>query len=566
MYLVHQMADRSIRAKITAGLSCMVFGLALVGVISIGKFSELNAKVRDTNDKYLVSVGYLADLRGAMLNWRLYLMREIAFPKDAQSVAIARSTRAKELEEIHRLEAAYLPGITSAQERSIFDDYTTARDALYAAAAETLKIGHDRDSAAMADYYRVHVLPIAASVDVAIQKDVRYNLDGASNGVTEAGAIYYRGRAIVLALIVSGLAMALFIAVLLVRAVSSPVRTMTAAMRALADGHTKQDIPFRDRADEVGQMANAVQVFKDALIETKRLAAVEESSRAAKEARSAALSGLVKNFEGQVGGMTSLLSSASTELEATARSMSGTAKETDTRAAVVGAAASEAASSVNSVAAASEQLSASIQEISRQVAESAQMTAKAVEDARRTDTVVRALADGADKIGQVVGMITSIAGQTNLLALNATIEAARAGDAGKGFAVVASEVKSLAQQTAQATEEIAGQVSQIQAATRQAVSAISDIATTIKDVSGIATAIATAVEQQGSATAEIARNVQNTAASTQEVTANIAGVSQAAGNTGAAAAEVLAAADDLSRQAERLNTEVTSFIAKVQAA
>ena len=564
--MIKAIANRSIRAKIIAGLSCMVVGLLLIGLVSIGKFSELNESVRRTNDDYVMSIGYLSDLRGSMLNWRLYLMREIAFPKDAQSVAIARSTRATALEDVHRLEAAYVPTITSQEERGYYDEYLAARDALFTAAADTLRVGHDRDAAAMAEYYRTHILPIASAVDVAIQKDIKFNMEGMRSGVVEAGKIYSRGRTIVLSLAISGLLAAVFITALLVRAVSTPIRAMTDAMRGLAEGHVEDEIPFRGRGDEVGQMAGAVQVFKDALIESKRLSAADESSRAAKEARAVALSGLVKSFESQVGGMTSLLSSASTELEATARSMSGTAKETDTRAAVVGAAAGEAASSVNSVAAASEQLSASIQEISRQVAESAQMTAKAVEDARRTDTVVRALADGADKIGQVVGMITSIAGQTNLLALNATIEAARAGDAGRGFAVVASEVKSLAQQTAQATEEIAGQVSQIQAATRQAVSAISDIATTIKDVSGIATAIATAVEQQGSATAEIARNVQNTAASTQEVTANIAGVSEAAGNTGAAAAEVLAAADGLSRQAERLNTEVNSFIAKVQAA
>ena len=562
---MQQMANRSIRTKIIAGLSCMLLGLALTGAVSISKLAELNARIGDTN-KYIVSIGYLSELRDSLSNWQVSLMQEAVFAKDQRAAAIARSVRAKELESVRRTEAAYVPTIGSPQERGFYGEYETARDALFAAANEMLNAGRTRDGAAAGEYYRSHVAPVVATVDAALQKDLRYQLDGSGRGVAEAGRIHDSGRAIVLACLVSGMLAALLIAVVLARAVSAPVQKMTGAMRALANGDTGQEVPFRGRGDEMGQMADAVQVFKDALMETKRLAMVEETGRAASGARASALSGLVKTFEKQVGGMTALLSSASTELEATARSMSGTAKDTDTRAAMVGAAAGEAAASVNSVAAASEELSASIQEISRQVADSAQMTAKAVDDARRTDTVVRALADGADKIGQVVGMITSIAGQTNLLALNATIEAARAGDAGRGFAVVASEVKSLAQQTAQATEEIAGQVSQIQAATRQAVDAISDIASTIKDVSGIATAIATAVEQQGLATAEIARNVQNTAVSTQEVTANIAGVSQAAGNTGAAAAEVLAAADGLSRQAERLNAEVNTFITKVQAA
>ena len=566
MDLMRKLADRSIRVKIVAGLSCMLLGLIVVGVVSIGKLGELNAKVHETNETSVAAIGYLSDLRASLLTWRSTMMREVAYPKDLPSAAYARSARVKTLDDIRKTESSYRPLISSSREQSLFGEYETARDALFSAAAQAPGFGRDRDGAAVVEYYRTRVLPLAADVDVAIHKDLRFNVDKASNQAAEAADTYRRGRSVVLVLLASGLLAASFIAIFLVRAVSTPVVTMTGAMRALAAGDTRQDVPFRGRGDEVGQMAEAVQVFKDALIERERQAAIEESGRAAKEARSAALSGLVTNFETQVGGMTSLLSSASTELEATARSMSGTAEETNTRAAIVGAAAGEAAASVNSVAAASEQLSASIQEISRQVAESAQMTAKAVDDARRTDIVVRALADGADKIGQVVGMITSIAGQTNLLALNATIEAARAGDAGRGFAVVASEVKSLAQQTAQATEEISGQVSQIQEATRQAVDAINDIACTIKDVSGIATAIATAVEQQGLATAEIARNVQTTAASTQDVTANIAGVSHAAGNTGAAATEVLAAADDLSRQAERLNVEVHAFIANVQAA
>jgi methyl-accepting chemotaxis protein len=190
---------------------------------------------------------------------------------------------------------------------------------------------------------------------------------------------------------------------------------------------------------------------------------------------------------------------------------------------------------MQTVAAAAEQLSASIAEISRQVAQSAKISGKAVDDAQRTDTIVRALAEGAQKIGDVVGLITSIAGQTNLLALNATIEAARAGDAGKGFAVVASEVKNLASQTAKATEEIGTQISQIQAATKDAVDAIGSITRTIEGISAIATTIASAVEEQGSATSEIARSVHQTAHAAQDVTVNITGVNRAAGETGEAA-------------------------------
>lgn len=271
-------------------------------------------------------------------------------------------------------------------------------------------------------------------------------------------------------------------------------------------------------------------------------------------------------FETKVGALVSMLSSGATQLQATAQSMSATATQTNQQATTVAAAAEEASAGVRTVAAAAEELTASIHEISRQVAHSAEITGKAVEGARRTDTIVRALADGAQRIGDVVELITDIAAQTNLLALNATIEAARAGDAGKGFAVVASEVKSLAGQTAKATEKIGTQIRQIQDATNEAVQAIQLISVTIEKANVIASNIAAAVEEQGAATAEIARNVQQTAASTQEVTATIAGVSDAANDTGAAAGQVLGAASDLSQQAEQLTNEVNAFVAGVRAA
>jgi methyl-accepting chemotaxis protein len=194
------------------------------------------------------------------------------------------------------------------------------------------------------------------------------------------------------------------------------------------------------------------------------------------------------------------------------------------------------------------------------------VTGEAVSDAQRTDLIVRALADGAQKIGDVVGLITNIAAQTNLLALNATIEAARAGDAGKGFAVVASEVKSLARQTGKATEEIGAQIAHMQAATKEAVDAIRGITGTIEEVSAISTSIASAVEEQGAATSEIARNVAQTAEAAQQVTLNISGVNRAAGETGAAATQVLSAAGELSQQSERLAVEVRNFVAGVRAA
>jgi methyl-accepting chemotaxis protein len=278
------------------------------------------------------------------------------------------------------------------------------------------------------------------------------------------------------------------------------------------------------------------------------------------------LNNLAQDFEKSVGQMVSHLAAGSGRLETTARSMTGSANQTNAQATRVATAAEQASTGVQAVAAAAEELSASVAEISRQVAQSSRVTNQAVDDARRTDTIVRELADGAERIGQIVGLISTIASQTNLLALNATIEAARAGDAGKGFAVVASEVKSLASQTAKATEEIGAQIGHIQSATREAVSAIQQITRTIGEVNDIAGTIATAVEEQGAATAEIARNVQETAAAAQEVTSNISGVSVAANETGSAANDVLSAAGDVTSQTGKLSSQVNHFLAEVRTA
>ena len=363
-----------------------------------------------------------------------------------------------------------------------------------------------------------------------------------------------------------GLVLGGVLAMLIGRGIVRPLARMTVAMGKLADGDTSVDVPSRASTDEIGDMARAVEVFKRNAIDADRLAAERQAEHAIKENRAARVEDLVQGFEEKVGRMARMLANASTELETTAQSMASNATQTDQQAMNVAAAAGETSAGVETVAVATEQLTSSIGEISRQVVNSAKMTGKAAEDARRTDNVVHALSQAAHKIGEVVGLITSIAGQTNLLALNATIEAARAGDAGKGFAVVASEVKSLAQQTAQATQEISTQITHIQNSTIEAVDAIRGIVGLIEEVSAVATTIASALEEQGAATAEIARNVQQTATSTREVTQNIAGVSRAANDTGAAATQILGSASSLSRQAEDLSGELQVFATNVRTA
>ncbi len=377
------------------------------------------------------------------------------------------------------------------------------------------------------------------------------------------------GHTITVALTATAVALVLGAAFawLIGRGITTPVKRMTGAMTSLAEGRLDVEIPARDARDEIGDMAKALQIFKDNAIRVQQMEAeaAEQEKRAEAEKR-AALVRMADSFEASVGHVVQAVSSASTELQSVATAMSSSAEETARQSGAVAAASEQASTNVTSVASATEELTASISEITRQVAQSAQITANAVEESDRTTASVRSLADSAAKIGSVIKLIHDIASQTNLLALNATIEAARAGEAGKGFAVVAAEVKELATQTAKATEEIASQIGMIQDATGESVRAIEGIGLTIRQIDEIATNIAAAVEQQGMATQEIARNVQQVSIGTRDVSTNIAGVTETASETGASASQVQLAAGALSRQSETLRDEVEEFLARIHAA
>jgi methyl-accepting chemotaxis protein len=365
--------------------------------------------------------------------------------------------------------------------------------------------------------------------------------------------------------LVTLLALGLAIVVILDRIIR-PLQASTRAMRKLAAGDTSIEVPARGRSDEIGEMAEAVGVFKENAIRVEQMRREKDGSeQRAQEEKRKTMAALSDGFEEQVKEVVAAVSSASDEMQTTAKQMATTAEETNSQAAGVASASGQATANVQTVAAATEELSTSIAEIGRQVGQSAQIASVAVEEAEATNTTVTGLAEAARKIGEVVGLITDIASQTNLLALNATIEAARAGDAGKGFAVVASEVKSLANQTAKATEEISNLITAVQDETRGAVTAIDRIRNVIGEINQIATAIATAVEQQGSSTQEISRNVQQAARGTQDVNDSIENVSKAAGETGTAAEQVLRSAGNLAQQSTTLETQVEKFLVQIRA-
>ena len=352
---------------------------------------------------------------------------------------------------------------------------------------------------------------------------------------------------------------------LVLLAVVRPLTRMADAMTRVAAGDLDTLIPAIGQKDEVGQLAVALESFKVAAHDNQRLQAetAEVTRRGAVERRAAMVT-LADTFERNIGGVVTSVAASATEMQRSAASLSGIAEQSQLRTSSVAAASEQASASMQNVAGGAEELSASISEISRRVSESSRMAEQAVLDAGRSDAIVGSLATAAGKIGDVVKLISNIASQTNLLALNATIEAARAGDAGKGFAVVASEVKALANQTADATDEIAGQVAAIQGCTDEAVAAIRDIGTTIVRISEISSAIAAAVEEQGAATQEIARNVQQAAVGASDVSGNISGVMEAASQTGAAAGLVLGAAAELAGQSASLSTEVDQFLRAVR--
>ena len=350
------------------------------------------------------------------------------------------------------------------------------------------------------------------------------------------------------------------------RSITMPINTLVSNMTGLAEGHLGLEVGATDRGDEIGVMARTVQFFKESMIRSAELAARDSEAVNQRAARAARVGDLTNRFHDDIGAVIEAVILASAQLEATAALMTKSAGKTSEQAVNVAEATRAASSNMQTVAAATEELSGSVGEIGRQVTQSAPIAQRAAADGRRTNETVQGLSAAAEKIGDVVKLISEIASQTNLLALNATIEAARAGDAGRGFAVVAAEVKTLAEQTAKATDDIRTQIGAIQATSGDVVTAIRGMTVTIDEINEIASSIASAVEQQGAATQEIARNVQHAAKGTGDISANIGAVTGAAEESGAAAGEVLGASEELSRQSERMRSQVESFIGSIKAA
>jgi len=358
----------------------------------------------------------------------------------------------------------------------------------------------------------------------------------------------------------------LFVWLYVGRSILRRIGNLQRSMQLLSDGDLESEIYRSSQHDEIASMANSLDIFRESMIEARALGADQDRDRIAKAERASRMEARIVEFEATVRTALDSLQKSANSMQTTAQSMSATADQSSALVSAVASAAEETSANVQTVSSGTEELSSSISEIGRQVITSSQIAGKAVDEAGQTDATMQGLAENAGRISVVVDLIQTIASQTNLLALNATIEAARAGEAGRGFAVVASEVKSLANQTAKATDEIRSQIANMQTVTTSAVGAIRNISQTIGEINEVTTAIAAAVEEQGAATREIARNIQHAAGGTAEVSSNIVGVSTASAEAGSAASEVLNASGALRRETDVLRSEIDAFLSNIRAA
>ncbi|MGA2996011.1 methyl-accepting chemotaxis protein [Bradyrhizobium sp.] len=559
------LSQLSIRAKIISLVSLLLLTLAGMGLLSATSMRSLNANTREIASNWLPSIKALGELHADVITFRAIIRQHMLAEtkEDKEGVEKALDNLVQKNKKVRK---AYEAMINSPEERALYTDWSQRWEEYRTIAAKMVELSRKNGLSRETLDLNKQMIKVGNDADVILEKDIELNNVGAERD-TRSAEETYSSVLMMLALIVgvailAGAAVGFYV----IRDVSSGIASIVDPMQALGKGELDAEVPHRGEKTEIGQMADALQIFKEALIAKRAADQAAAKDAEAKIERGRRVDGITRTFEQMIGEIVNNVSSASSQLEASAGQLSATAARSQELSTTVASASEEASTNVQSVASATEELSSSVNEISRQVQESARMAGNAVDQARSTTERVGELSKAATRIGDVVELINTIAGQTNLLALNATIEAARAGEAGRGFAVVASEVKALAEQTAKATGEIGQQINGIQAATQDSVNAIMDISGTIEKLSEISSTIAAAVEEQGAATHEISRNVQQAAQGTQQVSSNVTDVQRGATETGAASSEVLAAAKTLSTDSSRLKSEVSKFLTDVRAA
>ena len=557
----------SIRTKIVSLVCLLLVALAGQGALSAMSMRSLNANTNEIASNWLPSIRALGELNAGLMAYRSILRSHMLAETLEEKQGIEKTLETL-VQKNNGIRKSYEAMISSPEERALYEEWAKHWQQYKDIGAKTMELSRREAGRVPHEALALNKesIKVGQEADAIMARDIDLNNKGA-DAETRAAATTYSFMLTLLAVIVgvailAGGAISFYV----IRDVSAGIASIVHPMQALGKGELEAEVPHQGEKTEIGQMADALQIFKEALIAKRAADLAAAKDAEAKIERGRRVDGITREFERMIGDIVSNVSAASSQLESSAGSLSNTAARSQELSTTVAAASEEASTNVQSVASATEELSSSVNEISRQVQESARMASDAVGQARSTTDQVGELSKAATRIGDVVELINTIAGQTNLLALNATIEAARAGEAGRGFAVVASEVKALAEQTAKATGEIGQQINGIQAATLDSVNAIKEISGTIEKLSEISSAIAAAVEEQGAATQEISRNVQQAAQGTQQVSSNIMDVQRGATETGSASSQVLSAAQTLSADSSRLKSEVSKFLTDVRAA
>jgi methyl-accepting chemotaxis protein len=562
------LAKYSIRAKITAVVALLLVAMTGMGLLAVRNMRAINAGTVDIQTNWLPAIRALGDLRAGVITYR-NVIREHMLAETAEEKAAAEKTLGTVVDSNTKIRQIYEATIASPEERALYNEWVRQWESYKKGTEEVMALSRRDVGKISHDAHALNsktVNPMGIKADEILKKDIDLNNAGSEKAAKDAADNYASAFAMIATILGAAIIIGIGISFYLVRDVSSGIASIVNPMQALGNGDLTAQVPHQGEKTEIGTMADAVQVFKEALIAKKAADEAAARDAEAKIERGRRVDAITRDFESMIGEIVNTVSSASTQLEASAGTLTATAERSRELTTAVAAASEEASTNVQSVASATEEMTSSVNEISRQVQESARMAGAAVDQAHTTTDRVSELSKAATRIGDVVELINTIAGQTNLLALNATIEAARAGEAGRGFAVVASEVKALAEQTAKATGEIGQQITGIQSATQESVGAIKEISSTIQKLSEISSTIAAAVEEQGAATQEISRNVQQAAQGTMQVSSNITDVQRGASETGSASSQVLSAAQSLSGDSNRLKLEVSKFLSSVRAA
>ncbi|WP_372089098.1 methyl-accepting chemotaxis protein [Tistrella mobilis] len=552
----------SIGKKLIIAFATLTAVILLTGVFGFSQLSTLEDASYELRGNRIPSLKIIAEVTNEMQSHRIAASRLVVDDNPANWPAYLAEMN-RHVENLAAAGKVYQGLISDEVEAAGVKAATAAWGAYLKVTEKMVAAVRSGDGVAAAALYLGETRAAREAMVAEMEKLRQMNVDSSVVAGNRSRAAYESANTVLAVAMVVGLVIAVAATLVMTRSVSTPVRKMTGAMRRLADRDTGVEIPGADRGDEIGEMAKAVETFRDGMIRADRLAAEQEQSRAAEEGRRRRREDLTEGFVSRIATIVATLSGASEQVRGSADGLARTADDQSARSTTVAAAAEEASANVQTVATASEELAASIREVGARTVETADVTRAAVRQAEATDGTVQELAASARKIGDVIELIQQIAEQTNLLALNATIEAARAGEAGKGFAVVASEVKNLATQTARATEEIQAQINAMTGATGRTVEAIREISSTITRVGALTTAVASAVEQQVAATAEIARNTQQASSGTSEVLESIAGIASAAGLTGRSAEEMSAASRALAGRTRELKGVVDRYVDEV---